>query len=118
MSIKDFDPRQHHSASNVLKQVGTLVVRPVAPSVRAARTGTGMAAGAIERLSDSTLSWLAASSIGLGAGLYLSGRHRLALVAGLAPALLAAVTMESHRSPRAGRSRSSDEPADLPSGEA
>ena len=43
---------------------------------------------ALQRLPDPTLRWLAAGSIGLGAGLYLSGTPRLVVAASVLPALL------------------------------
>jgi hypothetical protein len=105
--------------TKVLERIGTVIVHQVPPTVRAARTGTATATGAIGRLSDSTLGWLAASSIGLGAGLYLSGRRRLTVAAGLTPALVAAVaSMGSRRVARPlGRSRSGDPQVELPPAE-
>jgi hypothetical protein len=43
---------------------------------------------ALQRLPDPTLRWLAAGSIGLGAGLYLSGTPRLVVAASVVPACL------------------------------
>ncbi|HYM84320.1 MAG TPA: hypothetical protein VEY67_09240, partial [Candidatus Dormibacteraeota bacterium] len=42
----------------------------------------------LQGLPDPTLRTLAASSLGLGAGFYLTGAPRLAIVAGVAPALI------------------------------
>lgn len=42
----------------------------------------------LQRLPDSRLRWLAASSVGLAAGFYVAGAPRLIVAAGLAPALL------------------------------
>jgi hypothetical protein len=49
----------------------------------ARRTTSGL-----QRLPDSTLSWLAAASVGLAAGLKLAGAPRLVAAAGAAPALI------------------------------
>jgi hypothetical protein len=83
------------------------ILKPITGTFRVARSGgarlaqslpgtvssTGTRARAtttaLQKLPDSTLRWLVASSIGLGAGLYLSGRRRLTVAAGVAPAFLA-----------------------------
>ena len=54
-----------------------------AARVRARGTTT-----ALQTLPDSTLRWLAATSVGLGAGLHVAGAPRLVTAAGLAPAAL------------------------------
>jgi hypothetical protein len=43
---------------------------------------------ALQTLPDPTLRWLAATSVGLGAGLHLAGAPRLVTAAGLAPAAI------------------------------
>jgi hypothetical protein len=50
--------------------------------------GANVTTSELQRLPDSTLRLLAASSIGLGVGLYLSGAPRLIVAAGMAPALV------------------------------
>jgi hypothetical protein len=55
--------------------------------VHATHAGANGTTSALRRLPDSTLRWLAASSVGLGAGFYLAGAPRLAIAAGMAPAL-------------------------------
>jgi hypothetical protein len=57
-------------------------------TVRAMRVGAHQATGALQRLPDSTLRWLAAGSVGLAAGFQLAGAPRLVRAAGAAPALL------------------------------
>jgi hypothetical protein len=42
----------------------------------------------VQGLPQSTLQWLAASSVGLGAGFFLSGAPRIVIAAGMTPALL------------------------------
>lgn len=64
-----------------------LIVR-VPGTVHATRAGAHETTTALQTLPDPTLRWLAASSVGLGAGFYLAGAPRLAVAAGVAPALL------------------------------
>ena len=49
----------------------------------------------LQTLPNGTLRWMAASSVGLGAGLYLAGKKRLVIAAGMAPAVIvgAAIAM-------------------------
>jgi hypothetical protein len=57
-------------------------------TMRATRAGAHGTTSALQTLPDSTLRGLAASSVGLGAGFYLAGAPRLAIAAGIAPALI------------------------------
>lgn len=57
-------------------------------ALRAMRDGVGAATAALQRLPDSTLRWIAATSVGVGAGLRLAGAPRLVSAAGAAPALV------------------------------
>ena len=57
-------------------------------TVRATRIGMESTTTALQALPDSTLRWIAATSVGLGAGLRLAGAPRLVSAAGAAPALL------------------------------
>jgi hypothetical protein len=57
-------------------------------SVAATKDGARATTTALQTLPDSTLRWLAASSVGLGAGLYLAGKQRLLIIAGVAPAVI------------------------------
>ena len=61
--------------------------RRVPGTVHATQSGALRTTRALRTLPDSTLRWLAASSVGLGAGFYLAGAPRLAVAAGVAPAL-------------------------------
>jgi hypothetical protein len=61
--------------------------------MRATRAGAHGTTSALQTLPDSTLRGLAASSVGLGAGFYLAGAPRLAIAAGIAPALIMGVAM-------------------------
>jgi hypothetical protein len=69
-------------------------------ALRSARTGAIGTTGALQILPDSTLMGVAAGSIGVGAGFYLARAPRLAVIAGVAPALLmlAAVVLRPIRS--------------------
>jgi len=74
----------------------------VAGALRATRTGAQGTTSALQTLPDSTLMGVAASSLGVGAGFYLARAPRLAIVAGIVPALVmaAAIVLRpiSHRS--------------------
>jgi hypothetical protein len=83
-------------ASSVIIAAGsgaaTIVGRAPAP-VRTPGGGVGSATNPLQALPDSTLRWLAASSIGLGAGFFLAGAPRLVVAAGVAPALVMGAAM-------------------------
>jgi hypothetical protein len=64
-----------------------MVIARVPATVEATRSGARGTTSVLRNLPDSTLRWLAASSVGLGAGLYLAGKPRLLIAAGMAPAL-------------------------------
>lgn len=56
-------------------------------AARATGAGARGTTNALQRLPDSTLRWLAATSLGLAAGLQVAGAPRLARAAGIVPAL-------------------------------
>jgi hypothetical protein len=62
-------------------------------TVSATQAGVRATTSALQQLPDSTLRSLAASSAGLGAGLYLAGKRRLAVAAGVVPALIVGVAI-------------------------
>lgn len=64
------------------------VVEQVPETVDAVRTGALDTVVTVQRLPKSTLQWLAASSVGLGAGFFLSGAPRVVIAAGMTPALI------------------------------
>ena len=66
----------------------TVIAARIPAVARAARTGALGTNGALQRLPDSTLRWLAAASIGLAAGLQIAGAPRLTRWVGMAPALV------------------------------
>jgi hypothetical protein len=67
--------------------------------MRSARTGAVGTTGALQVLPDTTLMGVAAGSLGMGAGFYLARAPRLAILAGIAPAvlMLAAVVLRPLR---------------------
>ncbi|HEX7472680.1 MAG TPA: hypothetical protein VF323_06330 [Candidatus Limnocylindrales bacterium] len=76
------------------RSVARLVER-VPGTMRATRSRAQGTTSALQTLPDSTLRWLAASSVGLGAGFYLARAPRLIIAAGVAPAVImgAAIAM-------------------------
>jgi hypothetical protein len=62
-------------------------------TIKTTQAGALATTTALQQLPDSTLQSLAASSAGLGAGLYLAGRRRLAVAAGVIPALIVSVAI-------------------------
>jgi hypothetical protein len=56
--------------------------------LRATRTGAMGTTGALQTLPDATLMGVAATSLGLGAGFYLARAPRLAVAAGIVPAIV------------------------------
>ena len=86
-------PQAVRAARSGVQAGAETVVGHAPQAAGAARAGVHGTAVALQQLPDSTLRSLAASSIGLGAGLYLSGRRRLAIAASVVPALLAGVAI-------------------------
>lgn len=78
------------------------IARRISGTLRAARTGAIETTGALQVLPDATLLGVAAGSLGMGAGFYLARAPRLAIAAGIAPALflVAAIMLRPIR-PRA-----------------
>jgi hypothetical protein len=77
--------------SGALRSVGSGVAtlgRRLPGTVRASGTAGHQATAQLQRLPDSTLRWIAATSVGLAAGLRIAGAPRLVTAAGAAPALL------------------------------
>jgi hypothetical protein len=65
----------------------TTFVGRVPGTLDATRTGARHAARSLQTLPDPTLQWLAAGSVGIGAGLFLTGKRRLVIAASIAPAV-------------------------------
>ncbi len=72
--------------------VATILGR-VPGTVRTTRAGALGTTSALQTMPDSTLRWLVAGSVGLGAGFYFAGAPRLAVAAGVAPALIASAAI-------------------------
>lgn len=66
-----------------------ILIGHVPGTVRATRAGAQDTTNALQTLPDSTLRWLAAGSVGLGAGLRLARAPRIVVAAGVVPALMA-----------------------------
>ena len=72
--------------SSALATATTFVGR-VPGTLDATRTGARQASRSLQNLPDPTLRWLAAGSVGLSAGLFLTGKRRLVIAASIAPAV-------------------------------
>jgi acyl-CoA reductase-like NAD-dependent aldehyde dehydrogenase len=72
----------------IVRTTATMLLVRVPGTVHATRAGAHETASALQNLPDSTLRWLAATSVGLAAGFYLAGAPRLVAAAGVAPALV------------------------------
>ena len=79
--------RRVTGAASAVRTGAVTFLDRVPGTVRATRVGANDATSALQTLPDSTLRWLAAGSVGLGAGLFLAGAPRVVIAAGVAPAL-------------------------------
>jgi hypothetical protein len=79
-------PSSRTRATDSISRTGT--AGRVAAALHAARAGAAGTTGALQTLPDATLMSVAAGSLGVGTGLHLARAPRLAVVAGIAPALL------------------------------
>jgi len=85
---RDAGARRHIAGGASAAQAGARALLDRLPgTVRATRVGASGATSALQALPDSTLRWLAAGSVGVGAGLFLAGAPRGVVAAGVAPAL-------------------------------
>jgi hypothetical protein len=75
------------------RRVAAKLAARASRTVQATQTGARATATALQRLPDSTLRWLAASSVGLTTGFYLAGRRRIVIAAGVAPAVVVGVAL-------------------------
>ena len=91
----------------------TTVVARLPTTIRATQVGATEATGALQSLPDPTLRSLAATSVGIGAGLYLARAPRAVVVIGMVPAMLmgAAIATRPDETPAPGRTQDPD-PAD------
>lgn len=85
------------AAIRIARTGATLLIERVPGTIHATRAGAEGTTSALQTLPDPTLRWLAAGSVGLGAGLSLAGAPRLVVAAGVAPALImgAAIALRS-----------------------
>ena len=77
--------------STVVRTVGagaTQLVAQLPEALRSTREAAQEATGALQTLPDSTLRWMAASSVGVCAGFILARAPRLAIAVGAAPAIV------------------------------
>jgi hypothetical protein len=92
--------RRHIAGAAAVARAGAGALLDRLPgTVRATWVGANGATSALQTLPDSTLRWLAAGSVGIGAGLLLAGAPRVVVAAGVAPALAmgaAALARPSH----------------------
>jgi hypothetical protein len=81
----------HRLAGVVTSAGGTAVTiaRHVPGTIRATRTRARDTTAALQTLPDSTLHWLAATSVGLSTGLRIARAPRIVVAAGALPALIA-----------------------------
>jgi hypothetical protein len=104
MTVDDFEPTgRSNRLTNLLRRLaGPIKVARdgavslagrVPATVAATQSGARATASALQTLPDTTLRSIAATSIGLGAGLFLAGKRRLAVAAGVGPALVMGVAM-------------------------
>ncbi|MFI5259928.1 MAG: hypothetical protein ACHQ01_10030 [Candidatus Limnocylindrales bacterium] len=87
--------RRLAGALTIARSAGRAIVNRVPGTIRATRTGAGGTTSALQVLPDPMLRWLAAGSVGLGAGLSLAGAPRLVVAAGMAPALIIGAAIAS-----------------------
>jgi hypothetical protein len=80
--------RRVSGAIRIARIGATMLIVRVPGTLHATRAGANGTTSALQALPDPTLRWLAAGSVGLGAGLSLAGAPRLVVAAGVAPALI------------------------------
>lgn len=92
--------RRVSGAIEVARSSAAMLIVRVPGTLHATRAGARGTTNALQTLPDSTLRGFAAGSVGLGAGFYLAGAPRLAVAAGVAPALImgAAIVLRPHES--------------------
>ena len=91
--------RRRSDAVEVVRERGASALKHVSGAIDATLTRVREASRTVQTVPDSTLRWLAASSIGLGAGLFLARAPRVVVAAGVAPALVAAAAIVARQDP-------------------
>jgi hypothetical protein len=85
--------RRIPSPARAIRSGYSAVARHVPGAVSATQAGLEQTTTALRRLPDSTLRSLAAGSMAVGAGLYLAGKHRVAVAASLVPTVIVGVAI-------------------------
>ncbi len=85
------------------RSVGGGIASHVSETAHATHAGAQATTTALQTLPDSTLKGFAATSVGLGAGVYLAGGPRLAAAAAVAPAVIMGVAMALRPASPAGQ---------------
>jgi hypothetical protein len=80
--------RRVSGAARIARRNATSLLARVPGTMHATRAGARGTTTALQTLPDPLLRWLAAGSVGLGAGFQLAGAPRLVVAAGVAPALI------------------------------
>jgi hypothetical protein len=80
--------RRASGAIAIARTSATRLIVRVPAALRVTRAGMDGTTAVLQTLPDSTLRWIAATSVGFGAGLRLAGAPRLVSAAGAAPALI------------------------------
>ncbi len=80
--------RRVSGALEIARRSATMISVRVPGTLHATRARAHGTTSALQTLPDSTLRWLAAGSVGLGAGFSLARAPRLVIAAGVAPALI------------------------------
>ncbi len=93
------------------RRIAATVKGRVPGAARTTRAGARGTTSTLQLLPDSTLRWLAASSIGLATGLQVAGAPRLARMAGFAPAVFAGAAIVLRTPERAVAAGTGDAPA-------
>jgi hypothetical protein len=91
--------RRRSDAVEVVRERGASALKHVSGAIAATLARVREASRTVQTVPDSTLRWLAASSIGLGAGLFLARAPRVVVAAGVAPALVAAAAIVARQDP-------------------
>lgn len=91
--------RRRSDAVELVRERGASALKHASGAIRATLRRAREASRTVQTVPDSTLRWLAASSIGLGAGLFLARAPRVVVAAGAAPALVAAAAIVARQGP-------------------
>ena len=101
MTAEPIEPanRRRSDAIGAVRGRGASVLKHASAAIDATLAGGRSASRAVQAAPDSTLRWLAATSVGLGTGLFLARAPRVIVAAGIAPALLVAAAVAARPDP-------------------